>query len=338
MARVSFSLLCITVLCLVFSNTQANTGHPLKLEQECFPHLIEAASNSEPADYLLEDEYVTFLQSLCHDDSTIPNEMCTHILKLDSQQSAFANLQSFFIFTYNSLQCNYWCSVFYNGASNCQCSNQGIPIQGARPDEEIHMTERQYLYEVCEESYQALDTVLASYYPTPVPTPAPTPLPTYDPMNNPIVTATVPFGLANVMYPPMRAVDLAEDMGGVRSELESALEELTLEVLEKDILVEFGTSRRMLRRSSSSKENDIRYVVGEGSRRLEITFEQSYVTNIKDVGTIPVFETYRANDSNFILTMPCLCYRMSEYHQGPIRQHRYVTTHGWKSSSQGYQP
>ena len=135
-------------------------------------------------------------------------------------------------------------------------------------------------------------------------------------MNNPIVTATVPFGLANVMSPPMRAEGLAKDEGGVRSELESALEELTLEVLEKDILVEFGTSRRRtLRRSSSSSRNekDIRYVVGEGSRRLEITFEQSYVTNIKDVGTIPVFGFYCANDCKNMLTMPCFCCRMSEF-------------------------
>ena len=143
------------------------------------------------------------------------------------------------------------------------------------------MKERQYLYEVCEESYQALYQVLEKYTPTPNPTASPTPGPTYDPKNNPIVTATAPFGLANAWEPPLRAVEVAEDRNDIKSDLENVLAELTLDILENDISVQFG-NRRQLRLGSDQVLKQVQHEPKR--RRLEISFERSYVTNIKDVG------------------------------------------------------
>ena len=290
------------------SSSHTTSGHPFILEQECFPHLLTAASQSDPMDYLHEDEYVTFLQAICASDTTIPSDLCTHILQYESDGEVFSNLQSLFIFTYNSLQCNYWCSVFYNGAKSCKCTNEGIPIHGARQDEDLNMKdedlnfkERQYLYEVCDESYHALHSVLGNYAPTPLPTLEPTSAPTYDPLDNPIITATAPFGLANVWDPPLRAEDVAMDRASIKTDLELVLEELTLDVLDSDIFVKFDNGdgkggrrkrqrqRQLLRSSSESLGQILKQQDGTGGsggteRRLEISFERSYITNIKNVG------------------------------------------------------
>lgn len=245
-------------------------------DSECYQLVVDAAESDGIMD---QDDYLTFLD--LHSNNYFADMGIT---------SYSTDLPLVLINNFNELSCTQ-CTIF---AIDCTCQEEMDVSAAAKPENERTDGEKIFLFELCQETFDAIKLVQ-----TPAPSLSPTP-PLVSPRDPPTTRerATIPFVLGNTAG--IDAQQWRENSQGLKDILDRAFGTMVEGVLD-DMNEDSGGERRKKRRKKRNLiigDGDFSVVHGgdeyeerEYGRLLELIYVASWTDSFEDVDCPPGSQT-----------------------------------------------